>query len=142
MWSFDSANAATTDSKTLRRPVMTVNLSSPRPGAAFHLVGYLVQEVEVEHSGALQFTGEVRELLLHDGSEARDEEVGEPELVDAPPLPVVPCLVGIRDRGRVAFEHGHLVPVGSEQQGSGEPADSGAGDDDVHGTLQDASVRP
>ena len=86
----------------------------------------------MEQSGALEPRREFRKLRVQDRQKAWSEEVGEPELVDTSPLPVVPCFVGVGHRGGIALEHGDLVSVGGEEQGGRKAADTGTCHDDVH----------
>jgi hypothetical protein len=55
--------------------------------------------------------------------------VRQPELVDAAPLPAFPRRIGVRRRrGRIAFEHGDLVPVAGHEHRRAQATKAGAED--------------
>ncbi len=62
----------------------------------------------------------------------------QPELGDAGPPPVVPRVVG--RRRRVAFEHGHVVPVAGQQHRGAQAGQAGPQDHYVRHVRQRAAV--
>jgi hypothetical protein len=78
---------------------------------------------------SLEGACDLRELGVDESPISTEEGVRESELVDASPLPGIPCgIAPVGRRGRVPLQEGHLMPVLRQEHGGTEPDDAAAHD--------------
>ena len=101
------------------------------------LLGDLEDGVVAQPACLLYRFGHLRELAVDDRAIPGEEVVRKMELIDAPPLPGRPRLVGrCRRRGGVALQDRNLMTVLGQQDGRAETHHSGAYYDDFgHATT-------